>query len=593
MKQICGELLRAWCEKLLKLQVREIEDPALRGGILCPACGFIHGRCFDAIYPFLYLADTDQDERFLEGAKLLFAWAEHAVSREDGSYVNDGNSQWKGTTVFSVIQLIEALTLHGHLLDQELYESWRQRIRKAADFLYGFSEFEICNVNYRIANSLAMELCAEFFGEEKYRIRGEELADLTVRQLTADGLLFGEGRPTDGMSPRGCRSVDIGYNMEESLPVLLQYAIKIGNVKLQDKARLALKYHLRFMLDDGGMDNSFGTRNYKWTYWGSRTSDGCTLGCLLAADKEPDLGIAAYRNLQLLKACTYEGILYGGPHIRQIGEKPCIHHTFSHAKVLAGVLDQGLQDRLCEGQLPRSRMQHTEYVKELDTCFVSAGDYTATVTAYDWEYTKLPGGHAGGGTLSLLWHKKAGPVLCAGMSCYSLKEPNNMQLPRYDHHQCITPRLEYTDGTNEYSNLFDDTCRMCWNEAKYGTVVEIFGCLTSFRKKQMEQGTYQIRYTFEAQRVHMAAKVCADVSGSTRWILPVVSCHEEAVIQEHNRMIIRKAGCQIIFTTERGVMKLPCGEKRIYNLVPGVEALRVDVEPEMGEVAFCLSFCYD
>ena len=39
-----------------------------------------------------------------------------------------------------------------------------------------------------------------------------------------------------------------------------------------------LRIQIRQMDDlklDGGWDNSFGTRNNKWTYWGNRTSDGC------------------------------------------------------------------------------------------------------------------------------------------------------------------------------------------------------------------------------------------------------------------------------------------------------------------------------
>ena len=71
---LCGDLLRVWCDKLLELQVTSVSDPALRGGILCPACAGIHGRCFDAIYPFLYLADADGDSRYLEAAKMLFDW---------------------------------------------------------------------------------------------------------------------------------------------------------------------------------------------------------------------------------------------------------------------------------------------------------------------------------------------------------------------------------------------------------------------------------------------------------------------------------------------------------------------------------------
>lgn len=583
MEKTCEELLRSWCGGLLNLQLGDRREPGLRGGLLCPACGLIHGRCFDAIYPFLYLAD--KDERYREGAELLFCWAENNVSRSDGSFVNDINSHWKGTTVFSVIQLVEALSFHGHVLSRETYERWKKRVEKAADFLEGFREFEVCNVNYRIACSLAMELCADFFGKERYRVRGRELAELARAQLTEDGILAGEGRPVDGLSPRGCRPVDIGYNLEESLPAFLQYGIKTGNAPLTHKLIEAWRRHLLFMLEDGGMDNSFGTRNYKWTYWGSRTSDGCALGCLLGARWEPDLGTAAFKNLSLLERCTFDGLLYGGPHMRGKGEPPCVHHTFTHAKVLAGILDQRLWPYLRDGSLPRSRLEKPEHVKETDTLVIPGEGYTATVTACDWEYPGLPGGHPGGGTLSLLWHRRAGLILCAGMSSYSLKEPWNMTLPRYENHRCVTSRLELEENGEIYSSLFDHTCEMRWEQGQGVTRVNVQGHLTDMAKRQKEQGGYRISYTFEPGRVRVRARV----PWGSRWVLPIVSGHQEEAKAGERQVTVRRNKTAIGVVGEQGRLCLPQGFERIYNLAPGVEALQVDIEEAAGEISFYLS----
>lgn len=78
--------------------------------------------------------------------------------------------------------------------------------------------------------------------------------------------------------------MDIGYNVEESLPALLQYALLEQDEEIRVLAVKAMRVHLEFMLLDGAWDNSFGTRNYKWSYWGSRTSDGCAAGYGLADD---------------------------------------------------------------------------------------------------------------------------------------------------------------------------------------------------------------------------------------------------------------------------------------------------------------------
>ena len=51
--------------------------------------------------------------------------------------------------------------------------------------------------------------------------------------------------------------------------------------------------------------------------------------------------LARTLNLELMAACTHEGLLYGGPDYFAHGDLPCIHHTFTHAKALATVLDRG------------------------------------------------------------------------------------------------------------------------------------------------------------------------------------------------------------------------------------------------------------
>lgn len=596
----CRDLLKTWCDKLLEFQITSVDNPALRGGILCPACAGIHGRCFDAIYPFMYLADADGDRRYLKAAEMLFEWAENTVSREDGSYVNDTNSDWKGTTVFSVIQLTEALTFHGHLLEPVTYERWRRRIARAADFLCDFKEIEVCNINYRIAGGLAMLLCSELLGEARYASRGSALIRMAIGNISDNGILFGEGRPVSGFSRRGCRPVDIGYNLEESLPALIQYAYVSGDEELKEIGKRALKRQLLFMLDDGGIDNSFGTRNYKWTYWGSRTSDGCALGYLLAADGEPDFAAGAYKNLKLLEACTHDGCLYGGPYTYETGEYACVHHAFSHAKVLAGILDRGLEEMLerqeqlnREGtensRLPRMRLEKTVYIAETDTYLIPGREYTATVTGYDWEYVNLKGGHAGGGTLSLLWHERAGLVLCGGMSQYTLREANNMQLPRFGRHECVTPRLECmaSDGGTVYSSLYDGRCEMNVSESGAGTVITVKGMLTDISQQFLEEGgAYVAEYGFEANCV----RVRITVNQNARLILPLISGSSEDVVWDESGMTIEKQASRVRVNVENGVFYLPCKSERIYNLVPGVEAVKAEMMPDQGIIAFCISF---
>lgn len=85
--------------------------------------------------------------------------------------------------------------------------------------------------------------------------------------------------PATGLtSPNGCKGVDLGYNVEETIPSLVGYALVTGDKEALDIMEKTMKVHIEFMLPDGAWDNSWGTRNFKWTYWDSRTSDGCQAG---------------------------------------------------------------------------------------------------------------------------------------------------------------------------------------------------------------------------------------------------------------------------------------------------------------------------
>ncbi|MEO6911277.1 MAG: hypothetical protein ABI158_10160, partial [Edaphobacter sp.] len=338
-----AELLHTWCDGLLARQITTLSDPALHGALLCPSCALIHGRCGDAVQPLLSVAHTTGDSRYLDAALLVYDWSERQVSRADGSWINDVTlSSWQGITVFHAIALGEALHRHGSILDTATRQRWTDRLARAAKFLDGFITIETGNINYPVTASFCFALCGQVLGDHHYFDRARTLAHTALDYFTPNGFLYGEGHPLKTVTPKGCRPVDLGYNVEESLPSLAQYALLTNDKAVLDQTVAALRTHLEFMLPDGAWDNSWGTRNYKWSWWGSRTSDGCHPACILLAPHEPIFREAAYRNLELMAACTHNGLLYGGPDYFAHGDQPCIHHTFTHAKSLATVLDSAL-----------------------------------------------------------------------------------------------------------------------------------------------------------------------------------------------------------------------------------------------------------
>ncbi len=274
----------------------------------------IHGRCGDAVYPLLRIAHSTGEAKYVRAAMLVHEWSQVQVSRAEGSWVNDVTlSTWQGITVFHAIALAEALEHHGEVLDAATRAKWKDRLAAAAKFLDGFITIDTGNVNYPVTASLAFQLCGRVLGEAHYFDRAHALAHEVMGQFTADGFLAGEGHPLKGLSPKGCRPVDMGYNVEESLPSLALYSLLADDKPVQEQVVTAMRTHMEFMLPDGAWDNSFGSRNYKWSWWGSRTSDGCQPGFVLMSKLEPRFREVARRNLELMAACTHDGLLYGGP----------------------------------------------------------------------------------------------------------------------------------------------------------------------------------------------------------------------------------------------------------------------------------------
>ena len=516
-------LLKSWCDGLLRHQISMPGIPAYDGGILCPACKMIHGRCHDAIYPMMYMADRTGDSKYLIAAKKLFDWGENMLC-DDGSMYNDAQSTWNGITVFYTVALHDALVYHGQLLDAAEKARWEARMAFMANWLYTKLRVGMpTNINYFATNACAMALMGEYFGRDDYRALARELAHFVMGHMTENTLLYGEGKPMDSRTAKGCTAIDVaGYNVEESLPSLCRYALVSGDAEALELFKASYRAHVKWMLPDGAWDNSVGTRNFKWTYWGSRTTDGCQEMLLRLGREETVFAEAAWRNFELYKKCTHDGLLYGGPDYAEHGEYPCTHHTFCHAKALTGALDEGAY-RFERQPLPSDGQEPLTYYPELDTWRVAAGDWRADVTAYDFDYMK--GGHASGGALSMLWHRKTGPVVAVGAVDYSLHEVHNQQLSlKKAEHRSTCPRIETERGGVRYGQHYDFGARLNAACADGAVCVTAEARLCDALARPIENGANcKLEYRFTESDVTITGQVEPCMAAEARYILPVIS----------------------------------------------------------------------
>ncbi len=588
-------LLQTWCDGLLAHQVT-LADPALHGALLCPACSIIHGRCADAVYPLLRVAHTTGNKKYLTAAIQLYDWAERNVSRPDGSWINDVIlSSWQGITVFHTIALAEALRHHGELLDAATRQRWTERVGRAVKFLDGFISIQTGNINYPVTSAYCFALCGELLKEPHYTDRARKLAAQTLDYFTANGFLYGEGHPLTNLTPKKCRPVDLGYNVEESLPALALYALLTNDKPVLDQTIAALRTHLEFMLPDGAWDNSWGTRNYKWSWWGSRTSDGCHPAFVLLAQYEPRFREAAYRNLELMSACTHNGLLYGGPDYFVHGDQPCIHHSFTHAKSLATVLDSGNETLVPSPRLtlPRDEAYGVKSYPEIGTHLAAIGDWRATVTEYDWEYVEQVqsgngsggGGHVSGGTLSLLYHRTLGPLCTASMTQYQIIEISNQQVHLDTPHMALTPRIE-SSGAKTYTSTSDFAATLTVTSSPGLIGFTALGRLLTAAHQPMPEVAmhYRIDYNLTPGGVEIAASAEAPAQTPLAFILPVIARQDEAVerVDAHTIRIAKPSGTLTI-TTDHIAGFNPIPQQRTFNLVPGFECVPLTVSMSPGE----------
>ncbi len=595
--ELYSSLLKTWCDGLIARQITAMRDPAFYGGLLCPACAIIHGRCGDAVYPLLKMAHSTGDEKYVRAAKLVHEWSQAQVSWPDGSWINDVTlSQWQGITVFHSIALAEALAHHGEVLDAPTRSAWTTRLAAAAKFLDGFITIETGNVNYPVTATLAFVLCGQVLNEPHYIDRARKLAQRVMEQFTPDGFLFGEGHPLDGVSPKGCRPVDLGYNVEESLPALALYSLLAEDKPVQELVVKALRTHMEFQLPDGAWDNSWGTRNYKWSWWGSRTSDGCHPGFVLMAAHDPRFREVARRNVELMAACTHDGLLYGGPNYHAHGDLPCIHHTFTHAKALATVLDRGsFQVESERPAIPRDEPYGLKSFSVIGTHLAAVGPWRATVTEYDWEYQEhvqagsggFGGGHVTGGALSALYHMRLGPILTASMTHYEMIEISNQQQELAKPHMALTPRVECVAGET-YTSLNDYKAELKATRSGNNVLFEAQGRMMSNTHKPIEGDglLYHVTWQIAENGVELRASVDGKLpeSATLNFIVPTIARQSERVEQGDSRTVrISKAKGELTISTDasNGFEVVPA--ERTFNLIPGFEAVPLVVAMEPGK----------
>lgn len=600
---LCENLLADWVDGMLAHQINEPNNATHDGALACPSCEHIHGRCWEAVYPFLRMAKVTGEEKYLAAGIKLFDWSKN-VSGSDGRWTNDLNpASWHGTSIFGAIALAEAIHYHGDLLSEEQLAAWKARLNHAAgEYLWKkFTTLNFTNVNYGFTAVHGFDLVGRVLKEQRYLDRSRDLAKGIKDYFTEPNkLLFGEGKPYNHLSARKLLPVDLGYNVEESLNGVTLYALHHEDEELLQLLQKSLEGHLEFMLPDGGWDNSWGTRQFKWTYWGSRTCDGCQPAFAMMAHRNPALGTAAFRNTELLARCTADGLLHGGPHYLSHGVQPCIHHTFAHAKTLAFVQDnkKSLPRVDQSTPLPREKAVGVKNFPEVAVSLAAKGPWRGTVSAYDSIYrTKSEPDHilhATGGSLSVLYHERVGLLLAGSMPKYLQVEPLNQQ-ENPDGDFPLTPRIEIKKGNQWFTNLYDLSAHVTHEESDERIRFHVQATLQDLNYQPItdEVSQFDLEYLFEEHQTSITAQTTKGdtAKGQASLILPLISPSGEKVKQvSATRIEITKPNGIVAIESTVPLAIQGTKKGRVFNMVPGAEAIPIvaQLPQEPGMKVTCI-----
>ena len=567
-------LLKEWVDTLLKFKVSGTGCPHLDGGILCPSCISIHGRCGDMVYALVYMYSITGDEKYIKAADELFAWTEYNMVIPEGGYKNGIKSNWTGITVFAAISYGKTLLEHRADLGEERYDLWLTVLKRLSDFLDEYFKVSMPNINYAMSYTAELALMYHLTGNEWYKNEGRRWYEFSREKVTPEGIIFGEGIPMDLISERGCRSIDIGYNVEESLPNLVLYAKLCDDEEAIEELIPMLRAHLEFMLPDGAWDNSFGSRFYKWSYWGSRTADGCQTAYVLLADRDEVFGEAAHRSYELYKRCTVNGLLAGGLMYGDAGEPACTHHTFCHVKALTVMAKSGYEHKKTVA-LPREVADGIKYWPCLDVTFAARGNWRASVSGYDFlQHTDL---YPTGGALTMLWNSKCGPVACATTTEYKMIESGNMQMPM-NAPVCGTPRLLASDGKVTYLNINDTKSTI--NSEDDGKIIRINtkGTLKNGTGNILEGADYEVEYSL-GDDIEISISCGCDA----KFIFPLISRHDEKIEVSDGRCIVGGDVAREITTNGELSVNMEEG-KRGFNPTGGFELLPIEITASSGQL---------
>ena len=464
------EALQPLVDQLVSTQITDPDDPDY-GALVSPSTNPQphprHSRAAEAVYPLAVAYRHTRDERFRNAAILLGNWLV-GIQQDNGAWGENwpNHDGWNGTTADQLISLAGALDLLREELDASDRQAWDRAISRAADFSLERFYPGSSNINYIPTAAVGLVLAHRAVESPRaaWLDKAEDLIAHVTSQINADNFIVGEGK-----------GVDLGYNIAQTIGFIAWYGILQETPQTVELAASLLKTHQHFMYPNGAIDNSWGTRSFKWTLEsGTKTAPGVHFTFGLLADQDPSLHRGARLALDWLEnhALDDKNRVVYGPHayLHENSNPPSNYGTFARAQSIATAIEYGPEATEL-APIPAEQPNWVRFFPTTQTAVLRTEKVMATLTAYANNLRYPLESAVRGGSTTVVWWDGYGPdgfLQLSSQTVYRRIEQRHMPdgidpLP-------LTPRIETASGPYA-TNLFDPDAAL--EVAQSPTAIEV------------------------------------------------------------------------------------------------------------------------
>ncbi|MBF0441803.1 MAG: hypothetical protein HQK54_07870 [Oligoflexales bacterium] len=561
-------------DTLLKSQITDANDRDC-GALISPSTNPQknprHSRSAEAVYPFAVAYELTKDLKYAKAATLAGNWL-ISIQQPSGAWGEEwpGHDGWQGTTVDQLVSLTGAYPIIAPSLSDKEKKGWQKAIEGAVR--YTLHDLPKGNLNYLVTSAVALKMAHNAMPRPKalWLKEAEKRINESLGTVNKDGFLVGENN-----------SVDPGYNLAQSIGYMTLYGILANNRKVLDAAAQILEAHLPFVYPNGSIDNSWGSRSFKWTYEsGTKTAPGVMFTFMLNADRNPMFQRAGMLTAGFLKDFfIQDGFIVYGPHasLHKSSHPPSNYATVGRAQSLAMAIKYGKKGT-GDGELPSQKKNWIKYFPTVRTAVIRTERMMATVSANNLASVK--GFVNRGGSLTNLWYEGYGPngfLQASSQARYERVEA--MHMPIENNLLPLTPHIEAKKVDFIYSNLFEGAATLETGQEGNTFLVSASGELTA-EGGEKSGIKYRIDYQFTGDTVVKKYEFSSYGDSQISIIEPIVNNPGTLFEKEEKSVRIKppKGGVWLFKVTDASVAyDLLAGNEneRYWAPFPGVECYPV------------------